>query len=317
MPASTPSAPTNLSSSNISSTSATISFTAGSNGGSAITNYKYSTDGTTYTAVSPASTSTSINITGLSSGTTYNIYVKAVNAVGDGTASSALSVKTLKIPASLVFDGSTRELTLSPGVTLGSSAYTVECWFYNNSGWGTSAPNFAGLLGHTNASGTGMAIWFASNNSVQTDRNGGSFRPIYTFANAITLNAWHHFVLVRNNSLVETVFIDGIKAISSSAGSVNSGGQQTNIYSYDGNSVEIGHFYQGYWPGYLANFRLVVGTAVYDPTASSITVPTSPLTNITNTKYLMVGDTITNDGSSTQTVTNVGGVTLSTSQVPI
>ncbi len=35
---------------------ASISFTQGSNGGSAITNYKYSLDGTTYTALSPAAT---------------------------------------------------------------------------------------------------------------------------------------------------------------------------------------------------------------------------------------------------------------------
>lgn len=65
----------------------------------------------------------------------------------------------------------------------------------------------------------------------------------------------------------------------------------------------------------MANFRIVVGSPVYDPTAALITVPTSALTNITNTKYLMDGSTITNDGSSTQTITNVANVTLSTSQV--
>jgi hypothetical protein len=62
---------------------------------------------------------------------------------------------------------------------------------------------------------------------------------------------------------------------------------------------------------------MVVGSAVYDPTASSITVPTSALTNITGTKYLMVGDTVTDDGSSTQTVTNIGTVTLSKTLVPL
>jgi hypothetical protein len=122
--------------------------------------------------------------------------------------------------------------------------------------------------------------------------------------------------MVRNSSLVETVFIDGIKATSCAGGTSISGGQQTNNKNYSGDSVEIGHFYQGYWPGYLTNFRIVPGTAVYDPTASSATVPTTALTNITGTKYLMVGDSATNDGSNTQTVTNVG-VTVSTTIVPL
>ena len=308
-----PSAPTGLTYA-FNGASVILSFTPGSDNGNPITNYQYSVDGLTFTSLN--TTTLPLTISGLTTGTTYSITVRAVNADGPGTSSAPISVTTVtKIPGSLRFTG-TNKLDLSPGVTIGPGAYTVECWFYNNSGWGTVSPNYAGLLGHTGASGTGLAIWFASNNSVQTDRNGGSFRPIYTFANSITLNAWHHFVLVRNSFLVETVFIDGVKASSASAGDNISGGQQTNTYDYAGNSVEIGRFYQGYWPGYLANFRIVVGNAVYDPTAALITVPTSALTNITGTKYLMNGSTITNDGSSTQTVTNVSGVTLSTTQVP-
>jgi hypothetical protein len=69
-----------------------IQFTAGNNGGSAITNYKYSTDGVNYTALSPADASSPITITGLTNGTTYNITLKAVNAVGDSIASGSVSV---------------------------------------------------------------------------------------------------------------------------------------------------------------------------------------------------------------------------------
>ncbi|NBT49674.1 MAG: hypothetical protein EBT07_18045, partial [Actinobacteria bacterium] len=42
--------------------SLSVAFTAGSDGGSAITNYKYSTDGgSTFTAVSPAATTSPIS----------------------------------------------------------------------------------------------------------------------------------------------------------------------------------------------------------------------------------------------------------------
>ncbi len=68
-----------------------IPFTAPtSDGGSSITDYKYSTDnGTTWTS---AVTRTSpIVITGLTNGTAYNCKLRAVNAAGDGTASTSVA----------------------------------------------------------------------------------------------------------------------------------------------------------------------------------------------------------------------------------
>jgi hypothetical protein len=90
-PSTTPSAPTSLTAT-AGDGQAAISFTAGSDGGSAITNYKYSTNGTTYTALSPADSSSPITISGLTNGTTYTIYLKAVNSSGDSSASSSVSI---------------------------------------------------------------------------------------------------------------------------------------------------------------------------------------------------------------------------------
>jgi titin len=90
-----PSAPSSLSSSNINSDSVTISFTPGSDGGSSITNYQYSTDGgTSFTEFSPEVTSSPVTISGLSSGTTYSIVIKPINTNGAGGNSPALSVTT-------------------------------------------------------------------------------------------------------------------------------------------------------------------------------------------------------------------------------
>ena len=75
-----------------------VAFTAGNDGGSAITSYKYSTDdGTTFLTRQSGTTASPIVITTLSSdgttaltnGTSYNVQIKAVNAIGDGTSTSS------------------------------------------------------------------------------------------------------------------------------------------------------------------------------------------------------------------------------------
>ena len=318
-PATTPDAPTNLSKT-VSNQQATITFTEPATGGSAITNYQYSTDGgTTYTSFSPAVTSSPVTITGLTNNTTYSIKLKAVNSVGSGTASSSISVKPnnfTPLAGSLQFNGSNK-LNLSPGVAVGAGAYTVECWFYNSGSWSINAP-YPALLGFSlNNESQALAVFFTGNNGIMTDKNGGGWRPTYSVPTPITLNEWHHFVLVRDSNLIETIFIDGEKANNAGGlGGTPTGGQQVNSGNYSGHSDEIGHFYQGNWNGYFTNFRIVAGTAIYDPTASSITVPIAPLTAVTNTKYLMLGDSITSDAASIQTVTNSNSVTRTTTQKP-
>jgi hypothetical protein len=77
-----------------------VAFTAGSDGGSAITNYKYSTNGGTNwqtrasgTTASPLviSTLSTDGTTALTNGVSYDIQIRAVNAAGDGTTSSTTS----------------------------------------------------------------------------------------------------------------------------------------------------------------------------------------------------------------------------------
>lgn len=71
-----------------------VAFTAGATGGKSITNYKYSTNGTTYTAFSPAQTTSPLTVSGLTDGTAYTVSIKAVNANGDSIASSASNSAT-------------------------------------------------------------------------------------------------------------------------------------------------------------------------------------------------------------------------------
>ena len=79
--------------------SASIAFTPGSDGGAAITKYQYTTDGGTNWADTDAGTTSPVKISGLANGTSYSIKLRAVNAVGNGTASAAVSVTPHALPA--------------------------------------------------------------------------------------------------------------------------------------------------------------------------------------------------------------------------
>ena len=91
-----PSAPISLSATPGTST-VSISFTPGADGGSAITNYQYATStngGSTYssfTALNPEDSTSPITITGLTEGTAYLVKLKAVSAFGAGAESAAVS----------------------------------------------------------------------------------------------------------------------------------------------------------------------------------------------------------------------------------
>ena len=78
---------------------ASIAFTSGADGTSAISNYEYSLDGTTWIALSPAVTTSPVTIPSLASGTSYSISLRAVSAAGSGPASSAVSVTTPTQPS--------------------------------------------------------------------------------------------------------------------------------------------------------------------------------------------------------------------------
>ena len=127
------SVPTSLSAA-ASDGAAIISFTAGNTGGAAITNYKYSIDGTSYTALNPADALSPVTIPGLTNGTAYTIYLKAVNSAGDSVASSSVSVTPVDnvsptlSGAVLAANGTTLTLTFSEALnatTAAASAYAV------------------------------------------------------------------------------------------------------------------------------------------------------------------------------------------------
>ena len=118
----------------------TVAFTAGSDGGSVITNYEYSTDaGSTWTTRSPIATTSPIIITGLTNGTSYNVQIRAVNSVGSGAATTSTSGTPSTTPGTPTITGITAgEYQLSVAFSAGSTGgSTITNYEYSIDGGGT------------------------------------------------------------------------------------------------------------------------------------------------------------------------------------
>ena len=89
-PRTTPGAPTSLSAT-VGSGQATITFTAGSDGGSSILRYEYELNDSG-SWLSAGVVASPVTVTGLTNGTTYSVKIRAVNAAGAGTESTSESV---------------------------------------------------------------------------------------------------------------------------------------------------------------------------------------------------------------------------------
>lgn len=219
------------------------------------------------------------------------------------------------LAGSLQFNGSNQYLSMSPGQALGAGAYTIEGWFYNNSSYATQKGFVA-----TDQSAA-LSLFNTDAQSFTLDKYGGLGARTYTFpTNTLQVNQWQYIILNRNAStLIETMWVGTFvntsayvtcnRATAAAGGSSVSGGTQVNNLDYTGVCNWIGRFYGGYWPGFITNLRITVGSAVYNSTSSTVVAPSAPLTNRTGARYLMLGAAVTTDTTGVQTVTNNGTVT--------
>jgi hypothetical protein len=215
---------------------------------------------------------------------------------------------TANVGGSGYFDGTGDYLTVPAGSAFayGTGDFTVEGWFY-----ATAEPAaFGSTLFAQTVTGTNYFICTLGSDASPSTRvvrfqfgTSGGGTGISTSA-TYNLNSWNHFAIVRNSGSV-TVYLNGVGGTSGSCT------QNFSDTSYVPTIGRYTHSDTCPFTGYLSNFRVVKGTAVY---TTNFTPPTTLLTNINNTSLLT---NFTNAGIFDQTAKNVietaGDAKISTS----
>ena len=172
-------------------------------------------------------------------------------------------------------------------MTAGTQAFTFEGWFNVSGSLGTRNVLYGSL--YESAGNGNLSIYILTNNQIGIDRL-GVFAYVFT-VQTMSLNTWYHFAMCRNEGGDTTVFVNGTRA----TGSTYTGNLPVlpgDTYDYK-SSRYIGTWNSGgtglanYFEGNLAGFRVVIGSTVYNPNTTTITVPTQPLANVANTVLLL------------------------------
>jgi len=222
------------------------------------------------------------------------------------------------------FDGSGDYLTLPSTSALdipANTAFTVEFWIYLIS---EGAQPFSTDTSVTSSFQGGPAIYNPGFNLSNTSGNPIKIYWFYgrqglyaaaKYANStVPIRAWTHIAWCRDSSNGWHLFVNGIKQSLGTGINTGSPWDDGAAFPYGTNIWSIGNRTAGATDNfYISGLRYLIGQALY--TGASLTVPTAPLTNITNTSLLL---NFTNpgiyDATSKNDLETVGNAQISTAQ---
>ena len=189
------------------------------------------------------------------------------------------------VGGSAYFDGTGDFLTTSSSsaFNLSSGDWTIEGWFWLNSN-GDDTRLFTVVNSSTDMYGA-----FVRSGTVRLGKIGLSDAAFTT----INLNSWNHIAFCKTSTSTITCYINGVS------------GGSTTTYTFPNADCTVyiaaspANYALSSTNGYISNFRVVKGTAVY---TANFTPPTAPLTAITNTSLLL---SCTNSGIFDSAAKNV------------
>ena len=172
------------------------------------------------------------------------------------------------------FDGNGDDLTVptNAAFTYGTSDFCVEGWFYFTGGVGGSGYSYLFAQGASTGN-TSLGLYIQD--SVYKVWNGSA---VITGSASFVQGTWVHLAVTRSGTNMR-LFANGVQSGSATNSSNITTGSTLGISI--GRWAEIGD--TNYITGYVSNFRVVKGSAVY---TSNFTPSTTPLTAITGTSLL-------------------------------
>jgi hypothetical protein len=228
--------------------------------------------------------------------------------VSAGSSASSYWASAIPVSAySAQFIASTTGLSVASNAAFGfgTGNFTVEFWMHITANPGTTAS-----IMHGTAS-SAFIINFSSAGRIIVRSYG--IIDLLTASTSVNLNAWNHIAVTRSGTTL-TIWLNGVSA-----------GTVTDSTSFATTGLYIGREDSGvssyYYNGYISNFRIVKGVAVY---TGAFTPPTSPLgtaqaagTNIAAVTPSQVslltcnGPGFKDSSSNAFAITNIGNVIAS------
>jgi hypothetical protein len=194
------------------------------------------------------------------------------------------------------FGGATSErlsLPSSSNLAFGTGDFCVELWLYKTKSGQT------GIFSNSTNLAGGDAQFEIQTNSTEKVVVLGWSTTFLTGATSVVLNTWNHIAVCRSGTTM-SLYLNGTRdATTTSANNFSS----TNIFYIASQAASTTTTFGGY----ISNLRAVKGSSVYTPSSSSLTVPTAPLTAITNTQLLTCQSNRFIDNSSNAFAITVSG----------
>jgi hypothetical protein len=170
--------------------------------------------------------------------------------------------------------GGSGDSLVTPSITIGTNAFCFECWIYPTVVQNANAP---GLFVSTTSNG--LQAGYYSNVGLGIAQKGVAYQ-VYEGTILPTVGAWNHVAFVRSGTGTNqtSIYLNGVRV----ANGTVSYSYAAATYSISIVDPDFTVFY-----GYIGECRFTNGSSPYDATQSTITIPTSPFTAITNTALLL------------------------------
>jgi hypothetical protein len=214
---------------------------------------------------------------------TGDVRVEKFNPFGIQTAATPVS-------HSVYFDGTGDYLSLASNTAFGygTDPFTIECWFNTQ----VIPPTGGDYLfdQRTTPFQAALLAYITPSAALEVFINGAAIT-----GGTVAINTWNHFAVSKSGTTTR-MFLNGVQV----------GSSLTDNNNYGNLPVVIGSRFsaEDFFTGYISNFRIIKGRALY---TANFTPSTAPLTAVTNTSLLTCQNSTFVDNSSNRfAITAVG-----------